>query len=86
MQPVEPPDLPRTNAGAWLTKPDGMKYAGFLDSAVKLVDPSAMGLWQRQMTLGPGNEFCLLGAPHSAPSGMLNVGQVPLRPVWPAAK
>ena len=37
-----------------------MKYAGFLDSAIELVDPSTMGLWQRQMTLGPGPEFCLL--------------------------
>jgi hypothetical protein len=61
-------DLPRTTAGTWLTKPDGMKYAGFLDSAIKLVDPSTMGLWQRQMTLGPGPEFCLLSlAPIQAP-------------------
>src|SRR6266849_11055008 len=32
-------DLSRTNTGTWLRKPDGMKYADFLDQALKLVDP-----------------------------------------------
>ena len=53
-------DWPRTKVGTWLRKPDGMKYAEFVHQASALVDPSSMGLWQRQMTLGPGPEFCLL--------------------------
>ena len=55
-------DLPRTNTGTWLSKPDGMKYVDFIEQASGLVTPSRMGLWQRQMSLGPGLEFCLLGA------------------------
>ena len=55
-------DLGKTNTGTWLRKPDGMKYAGFLEQMSGLVNPSSMGLWQRQMSLGPGLEFCLLGA------------------------
>jgi hypothetical protein len=52
-------DLPRTQIGTWLRKPDGMTYDAFLEQASGLVDASKMGLWQRQMTLGPGLEFCL---------------------------
>src|SRR5258706_10660793 len=32
-------DLPGTNTGTWLSKPDGMKYAEFVDHATRLVDP-----------------------------------------------
>jgi hypothetical protein len=55
-------DLARTNTGTWLSKPAGMNYAGFLEQVSRLVNPSSMGLWQRQMSLGPGPEFCVLGA------------------------
>jgi hypothetical protein len=47
--------------GTWLTKPAGMSYGDFLDQASSLINPSIAGLWQRQMTLGPGPEFCILG-------------------------
>jgi hypothetical protein len=60
------PDLEGMAAGTWLRKPDGMPYPEFRERASALVDSSCMGLWQRQMSLGPGPEFCLLGPNHAA--------------------
>jgi hypothetical protein len=75
-------DLTRTNTGTWLRKPDGMKYASFLEQALRLVNPSSMGLWQRQMSLGPGLEFCFLGADRiDAPEAFSPVS-IELRKVW----
>jgi hypothetical protein len=37
----------------WLTKPRGESYEGFLDGL------QAATVWQRQMVLGPGPEFCV---------------------------
>ena len=76
----------KPTVGTWFAKPRGMSYEALFAQLASELATFDGGLWMRQMTLGPGNEFCLLGAPHSAPSGMLNVGQVPLRPVWPDAK
>jgi hypothetical protein len=50
------------NCGTWMTKPEGMSYGAFLERASGAVDPASMGLWQRQMSLGPGLEFCI-GSP-----------------------
>jgi len=51
--------LRQANVGTWLTKPGGMTYGEFFDHISKLIDDATMGLWQRQMALGPGLEFCL---------------------------
>lgn len=43
----------------WFSKPEGMAYVEFqrlLDTSL----PSDSSLWQRQLTLGPGSEFCAL--------------------------
>jgi len=53
-------DFAGVSIGTWFRKPDGMSYRSFLDQASMLIDPSSMGLWQRQMSLGPGLEFCIL--------------------------
>jgi hypothetical protein len=59
---------PREAHAAWLAKPPGMGYDAFLAA---LGDGHA-AVWQRQMTLGPAPEFCVLdGAPLALP--------------WPAA-
>ena len=55
-------DLERAKLGTWLSKPDGMAYSAFREQCSALIDPATMGLWQRQMSLGPGLEFCVLGA------------------------
>ena len=66
------PSAPGPRTAQWFSKPDGLSYAA-LDDTLR---PSLHGgstLWQRQMVLGPGLEFCLLGAdsellPHVIPS------------------
>jgi hypothetical protein len=50
------------NFGTWMKKPEGMSYSAFLARASSLIDPANTGLWQRQMNLGPGLEFCI-GSP-----------------------
>ena len=70
----------------WFGKPSGMSYPTLFAQLASEFATFDGGLWMRQMTLGPGTEFCLLGAEHSAPSGMLHVRQVSLRPVWPNAE
>lgn len=47
-------DLPVAH---WLTKPQGMSYAEF-DAIIERVVPN-VPVWQRQLTLGPGAEFCM---------------------------
>ena len=46
---------------AWFAKPDGCSYPE-LDAMLAGIVGSAgcQGLWQRQLTLGPGPEFCLV--------------------------
>jgi len=75
-------DWPRTNTGTWLRKPDGMKYAGFVEQASRFVVSSSVGLWQRQMTLGPGPEFCLLSAGRIEAPAAFDPVWVDLRSVW----
>jgi hypothetical protein len=75
-------DWPRTNTGTWLRKPNGKKYAAFIEQASRLVDPSSMGLWQRQMTLGPGPEFCLLSDSRIEAAEEFDPVSVDLRKVW----
>ena len=75
-------DWSRTDTGTWLRKPDGMKYAEFVEQATRLVDSSSKGLWQRQMTLGPGPEFCLLSAGRIEAPRAFDPAPVDLRPVW----
>jgi hypothetical protein len=48
--------------GVWFSKPDGMRYGSFLQRAAAFADRAGATLWQRQMVLGPGPEFCLFTA------------------------
>lgn len=41
----------------WFVKPVGMRYAQLFDRLARSADGGS--LWQRQMVLGPGPEFCL---------------------------
>jgi hypothetical protein len=45
----------------WFAKPHGMTYAR-LDSLVTASVSDSACLWQRQMVLGPGPEYCLMPA------------------------
>jgi len=44
----------------WFSKPEGMPYAA-LDDILRPLLRTGCALWQRQMVLGPGLEFCLIG-------------------------
>jgi hypothetical protein len=39
-----------------------MSYDSLLERTGKWIDPERMGFWQRQMSLGPGLEFCALSS------------------------
>lgn len=53
---ARPPSITR-----WVSKPAGRSYDAFL------ADADAPTVWQRQMTLGPAPEFCLVDAAGEAP-------------------
>ncbi|MGH8203321.1 MAG: hypothetical protein ACREST_01845 [Steroidobacteraceae bacterium] len=57
----------------WLSKPDGMSYAGFESSLAALIADGCC-LWGRRMTLGPAPEFCLHApAPRELPHPALAI-------------
>jgi len=47
---------PAAGAVAWLAKPPGLSYPEFHAA----LEPRSA--WQRQMTLGPATEYCVLAA------------------------
>lgn len=53
-------DLAEARYATWVGKPDGMRYAEFDARLREAVGERDYALWQRQMVLGPGHEFCLL--------------------------
>ncbi|MDP9074013.1 MAG: hypothetical protein M3N98_07540 [Actinomycetota bacterium] len=67
---------------AWFAKPVGWTYED-VDTAVAAAGPAAGGvLWQRQLVLGPGPEFCLVTpSARSLPAELASV-TVRRRPVW----
>ena len=44
----------------WFAKPDGLPYAELGEALDARLQGADVSLWQRQMTLGPTPEFCLL--------------------------
>jgi len=44
---------------SWFAKPAGMTYATCLRQLAAITNQPGAALWQRQMVLGPGPEFCL---------------------------
>jgi hypothetical protein len=74
--------LRQTKAGTWLTKPAGMAYGAFIDQVSEHLDKAGMTLWQRQMALGPGLEFCIhSGGPVEIPVSLGSVS-IELRQIW----
>jgi hypothetical protein len=59
-----------------------MGYNTFLEQVSSSIDVDGMGLWQRQMNLGPGPEFCLhSGNPVRIPEAFSPVS-IGIRRVW----
>ena len=62
MAHVSGPLLPaRPGWAAWLGKPAGVAYEPFHDALEAALGGDASA-WQRQMTLGPASEYCVLAA------------------------
>lgn len=61
--------IPDGQVAHWLSKPDGMPYPEL--EALLAAEAPAASLWQRQLTLGPGAEFCLAApAPLTLPPSL----------------
>lgn len=73
-------DLSRKRAAVWFSKPDGMSYKDFF-ARIDEEKLSGVALWQRQMTLGPTREFCLLSESQEAIS-YVRGQQVSLAAIW----
>ena len=52
-------DLARSRFAVWLSKPNGVSYRDFFAALQPLTSQPGVGLWGRQMTLGPTTEFCI---------------------------
>ena len=55
-------DLAGARYATWLSKPEGLSYADFYSSLESVTSEPSVGVWQRQMTLGPTTEFAFYGA------------------------
>jgi len=75
-------DLAQSRLATWLSKPNGVSYSDFYHALQPLTTQQGVGLWGRQMTLGPTTEFCI----HSSSAIQLPPGYtgetLPLEVVW----
>ena len=65
----------------WISKPAGTSYEQLFRQLAPWTEPGEVALWQRQMTLGPGTEFCLQAAEELAlpePFGAIRVSLDPV--------
>jgi hypothetical protein len=63
-------------------KPAGMTYAALYDLLRPLEEQSAGDLWVRQMTLGPGPEFCFHSSQELAFPEILHALKIPVKQIW----
>ena len=73
-------DLRQSRFATWLSKPSGVSYRDFFAGLESITSQPGVGLWGRQMTLGPTTEFCL----HSPTPLELPGNIIALELVWPA--
>jgi hypothetical protein len=77
---------PAQASSAWLAKPAGTSDAALFAALAAITGRPGVSLWQRQMTLGPAPEFCLLSPAPVAldPVGLSSPIRTSRRVVWPA--
>jgi len=68
---------------AWFAKPAGSSYPDLLEELAPWRTRDGVSLWQRQMTLGPGPEFCLRAPERLELPVRLAALEVGLEPLWP---
>ena len=67
----DPVDPAAIRSAAWFHKPLGATYADFTARMRTLAAEADGCLWQRQLVLGPGREFCVWGGREVAGEGAL---------------
>ncbi|HEU0054034.1 MAG TPA: hypothetical protein VFQ39_12700 [Longimicrobium sp.] len=77
----EAPMSPRF--AAWFAKPAGISYDDAWRLLGPLTDAAGVGVWVRQMVLGPSPEFCVQADRPVALPDAIQPLVLPLRPVWP---
>ena len=75
-------DVRQSYFAAWLSKPTGTSYEMFYDSLSGWTSQPGVGLWGRQMVLGPTPEFCLLSPERIDLPEALNALTLGLEPIW----
>ena len=76
-------DLRQSRFATWLSKPAGASYQQLYDSMSRWTSRPGVGLWGRQMVLGPTPEFCLLGPERLDLPEAFNSLTLGLEPIWP---
>ena len=75
-------DVRGSRFATWLSKPEGSSYEMFYDSLSGWTSQPRVGLWGRQMVLGPTPEFCLLSPERIDLPATLNGLTLELEPIW----
>jgi hypothetical protein len=77
-------DLAGAGWSSWFSKPGRLPYAALDRALDPLAGRPGIGLWARQMALGPAPEFCLMApAPVELPAGIPGFGRA-LERLWSA--
>ena len=73
-------ELSNKSVAVWFSKPDGVSYREFF-ARIDEENFKGAALWQRQMTLGPTREFCLLSEDEDQSSRISGL-KVLLKVIW----
>jgi len=68
---------------SWLSKPSGVSYDYFYATLQPLTSQPGVGLWGRQMTLGPTTEFCIHSPTQIELPENYTHQTIPLELIWP---
>ena len=76
--------LQTANVSTWFSKAPGVTYDRLYADLNPLLSGSGVGLWCRQMTLGPTTEFCLRSESEiTLPSGVAtDIYSAPVKTIW----
>jgi len=79
------PHVGQSQFAVWLSKPLGTSYEAFYESLSPWTSRPGVGLWGRQMVLGPAPEFCLLSPEKIDLPESCNGLALTLETIWPVA-
>ena len=75
-------ELAQSRFALWLSKPNGVSYNDFYATLQPLTSQPGIGLWGRQMTLGPTTEFCIHSSTQIQLPENYTGHTIPLELVW----